>query len=170
MLKNLKKVHFLIKFCQENIKGVTQPLNFFVVKSCQDVSMIMDKFEKNCSIHLKNATLAFGRPKKVIYRRLQTNHRYCSNQREKSFQMMYSFCRDPKALYVFSSIAKMVIFSTRFWGLSQNSVVFESFVLRFLPNGYRYQKTKTIALISTWNATFWTIVCQVSWRWVLDPH
>ena len=44
MQKNLKKVHFLKKFCQENIQRVTQPPKFFVVKSLLDVYMIVHEF------------------------------------------------------------------------------------------------------------------------------
>ena len=55
MQKNLKKVHFLKKFCLENLFRVTQPLNFFVQKSWLDMHMIVHKFQKNSSIRFKNS-------------------------------------------------------------------------------------------------------------------
>ena len=53
MQKNLKKVHFLKKFCLENLFRVTQPLNFFVQKSWLDMHMIVHKFQKNLLFVLK---------------------------------------------------------------------------------------------------------------------
>ena len=55
MQKNLKKVHFLKKFCLENPYRVTQPLNFFVQKSWLVMDMIVHKFQKNSSIRFKNS-------------------------------------------------------------------------------------------------------------------
>ena len=60
MQKNLKKVHFLKKFCQENHYRVTQPLNFFVQKICLDVYMIGHKLKKNCSIRFENSFCQFS--------------------------------------------------------------------------------------------------------------
>ena len=60
MQKNLKKVHFLKKFCQENLYRVTQPLNFFVQKICLDVYMIGHKLQKNCSIRFENSFNQFS--------------------------------------------------------------------------------------------------------------
>ena len=55
MQKNVKKVYFLKKFCQENLYKVTQPLIFFVQKSLLDVHMIVHKCQKNSSIHIENS-------------------------------------------------------------------------------------------------------------------
>ena len=55
MQKNLKKVYFMKKFCQENLYKVTQPLIFFVQKKLLDVHMIVHKCQKNSSIHIENS-------------------------------------------------------------------------------------------------------------------
>ena len=60
MQKNLKNVHFLKKFCRENLYRVTQPLNFFVQKICLDVYMIGHKLQKNCSIRFENSFNQFS--------------------------------------------------------------------------------------------------------------
>ena len=60
MQKNLKKVHFLKKFCLENSYRVTQPLNFFVQKSWLDMDVIVHKFQKNSSIRFKNSFCQFS--------------------------------------------------------------------------------------------------------------
>ena len=59
MQKNLKKVHFLIKYWLENVERVTKPLKFFVQKISFDMCVIIPDFKKNRSICFKNSFLAF---------------------------------------------------------------------------------------------------------------
>ena len=63
MQKYLKKVDFLKKFCQENLYRVTQPLNFFVQKSCLNMHMITQEFETIWFIVFKSRICDYLTPK-----------------------------------------------------------------------------------------------------------